>query len=195
MSGTEKLIEKIALEAKAEADKIIEDATNKVNQIHTDSRQKVLQIKTSGDEKASQLESEIIFRAKKNAELDAKKADLAVRHCVVDKAFNKALDTMRNMDAATCTEFLKQVMFKEAAGGEKVIPSKKHSYLIASVVPEINAMLEKENAQTLKLVDATDKIQDGFILEGNGYIKICSFEELLDDVKEKELGAVADILF
>ncbi len=195
MSGTDKLIEKIVEEARVDAEKTVSDARDKADALRRESQARVEEIKAQGEEKASRLETDIVFRAKKNAELDAKREYLAIKHKVIDKAFARALQEMRSMNAADSTELMKKLLFKEAEGGEDIIPSKTHAYIIASVIPEINSMLAKEGKAPVTLKKESEDIPDGFIIRGAGYIKTCTFEELLSDVKEREIGAVCDILF
>ena len=193
--GTEKLIGRILDEAKQDAQAAIAQANEKAEAIRAESKAQVNAIREKGEAQAKQMETDIIFRAKKNAELDAKKADLAARHMMIDKAFAAAKEKLDAMSAADCAEFFRKLLFREAEGGETVRPSSKHAYIIAGIIPNINEMLEKEKSERLIAGEATDAIEDGFILEGKGYIKNCSFSELMNDLRERELGRIDDILF
>lgn len=192
--GTDKLIQRIIDEAQAEAQKIDADATAKIETMRKASAERIAALKADGEAKSSREETDIIFRARKNAELDAKKNDLCGRHVVIDEAFAAALSKLLAMTTDESAELMRKIMFREVSGGETIRPSKRHYDVVASVIPQINNMLIKENTQTIALGEVCD-IDNGFIIVGNGFTKTCSFEALLDDVREREIGKIADILF
>lgn len=195
MTGTDKLIQKITDDARKDADRTVEAARERAEDIRLKSAQNVEKIKSEGDQNARQLENDILFRARKNAELEAKKADLEKRHEIIDKAFCVALSELRQMGANECADLMKKLIFKEAEGGEEICPSAAHESIIKSVLPDINNMLLKERRSPLTMGYVRSDIRDGFIMIGKGYVKTCTYEELLQDVRERETGRVADILF
>lgn len=193
--GTDKLIRRITEDAQAEADRTVKAAEQSAQSIVEDAKKRVAKIKSDGDDACKAAENEIIFLARKNAELEAKKVDLALRHEVIDEAFSETLKAMRSMNSNKTTELLRKVIFRETSGGETICPASSNEKIIEALIPEINSMLKKESAQPIVLGKVSDEIEDGFIIVGTGYIKKCSYEELLADIKEREIGQIGNILF
>ena len=193
--GTDKLIKRILADAEAEAQRIKDEAEAEALAVTEDAKKRVAEVKSEGDEACRHAENEMLFLAKKSAELEAKKTDLAYRHRVIDEAFSETLTKLRAMNATQTAELLKKVLFRETSGGETIHPAKSNAGIIEGILSEINSMLKKEGSNPLTLGEATDEITDGFIAVGEGYVKKCSYEALLADLKEREIGQIADILF
>ena len=193
--GTDKLIKRILSDAQAEADRILVEAQKRCDEIEQAARKRVAEIEEEGGKKAAQEENDIIFLAKKNAELEAKKADLALRHELIDEVFSDALSALSSMNANETADFLQRIIDRETDGGETIHPTADNRSIVKDVTERLNVKYKETGKQALLLGDNTDDISDGVIIAGRGFIKTCNYEDLLADLKEREIGEISDILF
>ena len=188
ISGTNKLAERIVLDAQEEALVVLEQAQEVVLGIRKESEKAVNARRAELTSQQTSTVKNLIGGYQTRASLDAKKDALRKKRAVIDTAFTRAYDAVLSLDSNTRKEICARMIQTHAEGGEQVLPAKADRASLAAIIdamPEKKLMLSKDDAA----------IDGGFILHGEGYEKDCSFRSLLDTVREAEETAVYQLLF
>ena len=188
ISGTNKLAERIVLDAQEDARSAIAQAEAVAQGIRRESDKAVSSRKAELLSQQDSAVKSLIGGYQTRASLDAKKDALRKKRAVIDAAFSRAYDAMLSLDAETRKSICKNMLSAQAEGGETVLPAAADR---AALVALIAAMPEKK----LTIASETAKIDGGFILLGAGYEKDCSFQSLLDTVRGEQETAVYQLLF
>lgn len=192
--NTSKLIERIIADAKASAEEVIADAEKKAKEIRDSGEAERKEIISEGENNASRRENEILMRSRTNAELDAKKYFLKVRRNLLNEAFDKAKKRLHAMSGTELEKFFARSILKEASGGEVVMPSKAHRESISRVIRPVNMKLDEQGKAEITLGEDCEQ-ESGYILCGDGYIIECSFDDIINELKERDTALVATKLF
>ena len=188
ISGTNKLAERIVLDAQEGARVVLAEAETAAQVTRRESEKAVSARKA---ELASQKESAIkslVGGYQTRAMLDAKKDALRKKRVVIDSAFSSAYEAMLSLDEQQRKSICANMLASQAEGGETVMPAAQDRAALAAL---ISTMPEKK----LTLASGTAAIDGGFILLGDGYEKDCSFRSLLSTVRDAEETAVYQLLF
>ena len=188
ISGTNKLAERIVLDAQEGARVVLAEAEAAAQVTRRESEKAVSARKA---ELASQKESAIkslVGGYQTRAMLDAKKDALRKKRVVIDSAFSSAYEAMLSLDEQQRKSICANMLASQAEGGETVMPAAQDRAALAAL---ISTMPEKK----LTLASGTAAIDGGFILLGDGYEKDCSFRSLLSTVRDAEETAVYQLLF
>ena len=188
ISGTNKLAERIVLDAQEGARAVLAEAEAAAQVTRRESEKAVSARKA---ELASQKESAIkslVGGYQTRAMLDAKKDALRKKRVVIDSAFSSAYEAMLSLDEQQRKSICANMLASQAEGGETVMPAAQDRAALAAL---ISTMPEKK----LTLASGTAAIDGGFILLGDGYEKDCSFRSLLSTVRDAEETAVYQLLF
>ena len=188
ISGTNKLAERIVLDAQEGARAVLAEAEAAAQVTRRESEKAVSARKA---ELASQKESAIkslVGGYQTRAMLDAKKDALRKKRVVIDSAFSSAYEAMLSLGEQQRKSICANMLASQAEGGETVLPAAQDRAALAAL---ISAMPEKK----LTLASGTAAIDGGFILLGDGYEKDCSFRSLLSTVRDAEETAVYQLLF
>ena len=188
ISGTNKLAERIVLDAQEGARAVLAEAEAAAQVTRRESEKTVSARKA---ELSSQKESAIkslIGGYQTRAMLDAKKDALRKKRVVIDAAFSRAYDAMLSLGEQQRKNICANMLASQAEGGETVLPAAQDRAALAAL---ISTMPEKK----LTLASGSAAIDGGFILLGDGYEKDCSFRSLLSTVRDAEETAVYQLLF
>ena len=188
ISGTNKLAERIVTDAQEEARVVLEQAQEAVLGIWKESEKAVNARRAELTSQQTSTVKNLIGGYQTRASLDAKKDALRKKRAVIDTAFTRAYDAVLSLDSNTRKEICARMIQTHAEGGETVLPAKADRAALAVIIaamPEKKLTLSKDEAA----------IDGGFVLQGEGYEKDCSFRSLLDTVREAEETAVYQLLF
>ena len=188
ISGTNKLAERIVLDAQEGARAVLAEAEAAAQATRRESEKAVSARKA---ELASQKESAIkslVGGYQTRAMLDAKKDALRKKRVVIDSAFSSAYEAMLSLGEQQRKNICANMLASQAEGGETVLPAAQDRAALAALIA---AMPEKK----LTLASGSAAIDGGFILLGDGYEKDCSFRSLLSTVRDAEETAVYQLLF
>jgi vacuolar-type H+-ATPase subunit E/Vma4 len=194
VDNTSKLIERITQDAEAEAQRVIAEAEAKAADIRQAASEQVKEIQAESEAFAEKKENEILMLARTNAALEAKKNDLMLRRKLLEEAYSKALERLYSLSGTDLEKFFARSIVKEANGGEVVMPSKAHRESISRVIRPVNIKLDEQGKAPVTLGEDCE-LKSGYMLAGEGYIVECSFEDIIDELKERETANIADKLF
>ena len=129
------------------------------------------------------------------AQMEAKKAELAIKQEMLTRAFDLALEKLCALPDEQYTEFLASLAAKAArTGKETVILSQKDRTRVGkAVVTKANELIGAGGALTLS--EKTRPIKGGLILSDGAVEFNCTFETLIRLKKTEMAGEVASILF
>ncbi|NLB62175.1 MAG: hypothetical protein GX802_07175 [Clostridiales bacterium] len=192
--NTSKLIERIISDAQADADRIIAEAEQRAKEIKEQGEAQKKEIQAESEKVANRQENEILMRGKTNAELEAKKYFLKVRRSLLTEAFNKAKQRINSLSGTDLEKFFARSILKEANGGEVVKPSKAHRESISRIIRPVNMKLDEQGKAEITLGEDSEQ-ESGYLLCGKGYIIECSFDDIIEELKERESALVAEKLF
>ena len=198
MANLENLTSKILQDAKAQSEEITRNAEQEKAKIISKKVAEADEIASSGLEKAKAEAATRKERIISNAHLKARNKKLEAKGEVIDAVFNKAVETLNNLDSNTVLTYFKDaILSMDIEGDESIIVNEKTKNVITdSFVNEVNAELSKQGKKgELKLSNETRDIKGGFILEKNGIEVNNTFEALVNSLKEDLEYEVANVLF
>ncbi len=188
ISGTNKLAERIILEAQQEARTTLEEAEAIASGILRESEKSLSARRAELESQKETARKSLVGGYQTRASLDGKKDALRKKRVVIDAAFLRAYEAMQSLKAEQRKDVCARMLHEQAEGGETVLPASADRAALASLIatmPEKKLTLSADHAA----------IDGGFILLGSGYEKDCSFRSLLATVREAEETAVYQLLF
>lgn len=189
--------------------RILEDAQAEVNEILSKAEAEAASIKAKYERQAK-LESDILLRHGKEraderernlagtAALEARKATLAAKQKVVDKAFALAEKKLLDLPQKDYAALLASLAASSShSGTEEIILSQKdRDELGAEVLKEANALLSNAGkVAKLSLSKETRPTGGGLLLKDGKIETNCTFDTLLRLVRSDISGDVAAVLF
>jgi len=195
MEGIQRIKERILEGARQEADKKIKDAEKKAQEILEKARKDAENRKKKLLEKAARDAEDIKAKMISMAELDMKKNLLATKQDMVDKAFQQALERLKNMDIEKYEEILTDMILKAVETGEEEIILSKRDLrrLPKDFITKLNNLRERK--LNLKLSRESRDIEGGFILKSRGVETNNSFETIMRMERDSIESRIAGILF
>lgn len=203
-SGTENIVSTIKSEAQTKADKILQEAEIEVNSIIDDGnkqaeieKKKILEdAKKQSDMRYQQIISE--------AKMNSRRLELEAREEVIETAFEKANEELKNIASSTNTEYIDALakMVKEAAieigGGDLVVFVKEEDKLkltnLDSIASEIKSATDKDT--TLEFGESIGVIGGAVLKTKNGEIEVNNtIDARVIRYKKALRSEVAKILF
>jgi V/A-type H+-transporting ATPase subunit E len=185
-------------------DKILSDAREKSAEILAASKTEAEALVNSKVKEASSQEAYLVSKAKEdaeakksriiqNAELKVRNEKLAAKHQVIEKTFDYALESLKNLNGAEFISFLKNSVKGYKITGEGVLRVNpgRHQLITIQVLSELTSL----TGASLNLGHALEGNVDGFIVEQRGIQINCTFESLVNSLKEDLIFDVTKILF
>lgn len=187
-SGAEKLIASILEEARMEAAAIEWKSTEQLSAIKARLEADKEALREEFTEKAARSRELTLSTARTNAELTGRKRLLVRKRALIDEAYAAAFERVTALEGEARTALLKRMLERECGGDETVCPAEKDR-------EAVEAILAGGAVPGVKAGEADPSITDGFMIKGANYVKNCSFEALMEDVRQATSGNVAGILF
>ena len=187
-NGADKLISSILEDARSLAAAYEAQAAADIATIKAELDEDRERLRDEYAKKARLEKADIIKRAKTNAELDCRKELLERKHKVISAAYAEAAKRLKAMTGAEREAVLSRMLSREASGGETVCPAPTDRAALSKLVGA-------SGIPGLSLGEDEPAIDGGFILKGPNFIKDCSFDALMEDVKAATLEKTAGILF
>ena len=194
MKGTEKIIAHIKADAQAQVDAILAQA-----------EQQCAQIREDYDKKAAELYSEKIRAGVKScqdavdskeriAQMEAKKATLAVKQEMVARSFEKACAQLVNLPEEQYIDFLAALAVKASStGDEEVILNARDKAAVGEQA--VKAANEKLGGGKLTLSGETGDFAGGLILRRGNVEANCTVELLVELCRGEMSAEIAGVLF
>lgn len=182
MANLEKLTNKILEDSKKERERILaegkEKALKEKEGIIKEAQIRANNIAKKYEEEASMLKERLIS----SENLKLRDELLKARGEQIERAFNKALEELKNISPETMVDFMKNSLKLEDLNDD-----------VTAIVPEKYLEIVKSAYPNIK-TEVDDKVM-GFVLKKDGILKNYSFDRLLEYGKEDLEGLVAEKLF
>lgn len=198
MDGIDKIIERIAADAEAEAKALRDDAEKEVEERRratlTAIEKETAAILAEGQRKADAYEARLVDTAR----LEERKKRLGVKQELVEKAFRRALMQFAAMPEEEYAEFLSRLCCEAAVSGkEQVLLSPKDREKYGQRVVDAANGLLKEVGKTAELtLSAMSREMAGGVVLKEGDIETNgSLEALLQQNRDTAAADVAAVLF
>ncbi len=195
MNGIEKIIQQIEADAKAENDQILQAAQAQADAIAADYAKQAEKIAAEGAARGQAAATQREERLASMAEMEGRKALLAVKQDMIGKAFDLAVEKLCALSEDEYIELLAKLAAKASTTGkEQVILSEADRARVGEkVVNSASALIAGTGMLTLS--ERTAPIRGGLIL-ADGAVEInCSFEALINQNQNQMAGEVAKVLF
>ena len=193
MNGIDKIIQRIEADAQAELDRVLSAAKEQAEEItelyRSRAEAEAAELRARNEKNAAEREERLVS----SAQMEVRKASLAAKQQMLDKAYALALDKLCSMPDAQYIETVAELLVQAAPrGAGKVIfaPGEKERIGAAAV-----AMANEKLGGQLTVAEETRPIRGGFILADSRVEVNCSFDTLVRLQKNETAGAVAKILF
>lgn len=193
MNGTEKIIAHIQADASAKADEILAEAKSQAESIKASYDKQAQEIYNASVEKSRVDSDAKIESMKRMSAMETKKKTLALKQSMVESAFDKAEDIIKNLPKDEYVAFLSKLAAKASVTGEEevVLNKKDKEEIGAAVVKAANDI----SGTKLTLSDKSGDFSGGLILRRDNIEVNCTIK-LLKDAKREELSSdVVKILF
>ena len=193
MNGIERITGRIRDDAQAEADRRLDAARASADKILADYRARAESeskaLTEKNDKNAAAREERLISMAN----MDARKAILAARQDMLERAYVRALDILCSMPREESVKALADLIAQAASTGhEEVIFNAKDQKEIGE---QAVGAANRKTGMNLILSQDTANIRGGFILRDKNIEVNGSFETLVRLQKNQTAGEVAKLLF
>jgi V/A-type H+/Na+-transporting ATPase subunit E len=183
-------------------DKILSDAKEKAAEILEASSKEAEALISSKVSEASSQEAHLISKAREeaearknriiqNAELTVRNEKLVAKHQVIEKTFTYALESLTKLSDSDFIDFVKATLKANKISGDGFLKVTEARY--KAITPEVLREINTSSRSSLVLGRPIDK--DGFVLEQRGIQINCTFEALVEALKEDLIFDVTKILF
>ena len=198
MKGIEKITARIA-----------QDAASEISAIRAESESRCSEIRAGYDKKAQEVYEELLrtglrdaqqhaSRIERTAQLDAKKAVLALRQEMVSRAFKLAEEKLVNLPEEEYVAFLIRQAAEAAATGEEelVLSSSDREKIGEKLTAGINAALKEKGMEgNIRVAEDTCEMLGGFILRQQNVEVNCTLDLMLELIRGQVAAEAAHILF
>lgn len=185
-------------------DKILSDAKEKSAEILAAAKQEAETLVNSKVREASSQEAHLIKKAKEeaeakksrilqNAELRVRNEKLSAKHEVIEKTFDYALENLKNLNGTEFISFLKNAIkgYKITGEGLLRVNPGRAQLITLQVLSDLTSL----TGAHLNLGEPLSGNVDGFIVEQRGIQINCTFESIIESLKEDLIFDVTKILF
>lgn len=194
----EDIIQRVSRDASAEADAILQQARVKCSELRGAARAEAEKRKEDILKAARAQAEDVKKRALTLAELDSRKALLAAKQAMVDKAFELAVDKLRNMEAKRYSEIIKRLLLNTVETGteEVIVSAADKKRLGTGFLETLNReLVAKGKPGKLTFATETREMTGGFVLKRDNVEVNASFDARTKQLRDLIEADVAKILF
>ena len=196
MTGLEKMVERITGEARAAADKKVEDARSQAAVILEDTEKETKKLcdaireKSKAELAASQERNQSAMDLMRRTEI------LKAKQKLIRETIDKACESFCNVEGDTYYKVLEDMVAKFARPeeGQMLLSEKDFDQAPAGFAQKIEAAAKKAGG-SLTIRKTQVSIGKGFVLSYGGIEENCSFKALFADKKDELQDLVSRILF
>ena len=183
---------KIEADARAEAQAILDKARAQADSIRAEADEQSLKIEKTYGERFAKEQPEILRRREIVAGLDVKKIDLGVKQKAISKAFDGAVEELKNLPSEKASDFLQKLLNEAVQTGRETVFVGEGE---KNVTKEWLENYNKRKKTSLVLSDETRDISGGFILAEGDIETNCSWDMLVRWIRDDIEADVVQRLF
>lgn len=196
MAGIEKIIGEIEAAADKEAKAIVEAAQKKADEMIQNTENECRDFSSEKKAEADKKAADLLKRYQSQSEQESKLAMLKAKQEVIDEMLAKALDRLKNQDAAPYFEMLLGLLKKAVSkgSGELLLSEKDLGRLPADFEAKAKAVAAEKGGD-LVIAKETAKIDGGFILKYGLIEENYSLDSIFEDVHDTLQDTVNRVLW
>ncbi|MDO5022797.1 MAG: V-type ATP synthase subunit E [Eubacteriales bacterium] len=190
------ILDKIKEDASKKAAEILSAAKEKADLMRNDTAKRILQMQENNVLKLQRESKALEERMLRMAELESKKKLLSSRRELLDRTFEKAVDTLRLSPEKDQKEFFFKQILLLAEGDELILPAERSVKMIDEhfVLEANNKLREAGKKSALRLTNKTVP-GTGFVISKDGMEINCTFEALVQSQRVSLEAETAQMLF
>lgn len=189
------ILNKIETDARQAASATLAEAQKRADDLRAKSEAQLASQRQAMEERARVDGQEMESRMLRMAELEEKKARLAVKRQVMDEAFAQAVERLHHLPVGEKRAFFLAELVSAAHGGESIcVGTRENAWFDARFLADANAALAAKGCQGT-LQRGEDVPGCGFELRQGGAALNCTFESLVEGQRMALEGDVAQALF
>ena len=193
MNGIERITQRISADAQAEIDRVLGEARAEAEKIAARYQAQADAEAADLDAKNKKAAAEREERLAGTAQMEARKAALAAKQEMVERAYGLALQKLCSLPEEKYTAVLAELLVQASSTGkEEVVFSEKDRRKVGKAAVD---KANKDGGKKLVLSGETRPIQGGFILRAENVEVNCAFDTLVRLQKAETAGAVVKKLF
>ena len=193
MNGIERITQRISADAQAEIDRVLGEARAEAEKIAARYQAQADAEAADLDAKNKKAAAEREERLAGTAQMEARKAALAAKQEMVERAYGLALQKLCSLPEEKYTAVLAGLLVQASSTGkEEVIFSEEDRLKVGKAAVD---KANKDGGKKLVLSGETRPIQGGFILRSENVEVNCAFDTLVRLQKAETAGEVVKKLF
>ncbi len=193
MNGIERITQRISADAQAEMDRVLGEARAEAEKITAKYQAQAAAEAADLDARNKKAAAEREERLAGTAQMEARKAALAAKQEMVEKAYDLALQKLCSLPEEKYTAVLAELLVRASSTGkEEVIFSEADRRKVGKAAVE---KANQEGGKNLTLSGETRSIPGGFILRSGSVEVNCAFDTLVRLQKAETAGDVVKKLF
>ena len=193
MNGIERITQRISADAQAEMDRVLGEARAEAEKITAKYQAQAAAEAADLDARNKKAAAEREERLAGTAQMEARKAALAAKQEMVEKAYDLALQKLCSLPEEKYTAVLAELLVRASSTGkeEVIFPGAARRKVGKAAVEKAN----QEGGKNLTLSGETRSIPGGFILRSGSVEVNCAFDTLVRLQKAETAGDVVKKLF
>ena len=193
MDKIQNIVAKIAADTQAEIDALTAQAEAEAAEVAAGFQAQADALAEELAAKGTAASAEREERMASVAQLEVRQVMLGAKQEMLDKAFDRALDKLCNLEDADYIDLLAELLIQSSTTGkEKVVFSQKDRTRVGKAA--VTRANDKTNG-SLTLSEESRPMKGGFILQ-DGKVEVnCAFETLVRLQRTEMAGQVAKVLF
>lgn len=193
MNGIERITQRISADAQAEIDRVLGEARAEAEKIAAKYQAQADAEAADLDARNKKAAAEREERLAGTAQMEARKAALAAKQEMVEKAYDLALQKLCSLPGEKYTAVLAELLVRASSTGkEEVIFSEADRRKVGKAAVE---KANQDGGKKLTLSGETRSIPGGFILRSGSVEVNCAFDTLVRLQKAETAGDVVKKLF
>lgn len=198
MTGIEKITARIQADAQQEIDAVLAEAASQAEEIKNRYAQQAKQAQAEILEKGQHSAAELRQRLNSNAQMDAKKQELAVKQELLDEAFQLAYEKLTQLPTEEYETLLANLAVKASVSGKErlIFSETDRAQFGGAVTAKANGLLAKAGKTAeLTLSQTTGTFQGGLLICDGDVEVNCTFETLVRMARNEIVSDVTKALF
>ncbi len=196
MTGLEKIIEKISLDAKSAGAEVRARADDRCADILSQAKAECDRIDAKAEADANALRADILARGESGAQMQRKNRILTAKQEMIHGVIDAAKKKLLGLDSIDYFVLLGKLAKKYAQPGDGVMYlSETDLNRVPSYFRSALAEIGAKKGGTLVLSDESRDLGGGFVLAYGGIEENCTFEALFEENKERLQDVVRATLF
>ena len=196
MTGLEKIIEKIGLDAEAAGAEVRAKADAHCAELLDNARAECERIDAQSETDCAALRDDILARGESGAQMQRKNRILTAKQEMIRGIIEAAKDKLKNLDSIDYFVLLGKLAEKYAQSGDGVMfLSEADLARVPAYFRGTLAEIGRKKGGSLILSDEPRDLNGGFVLAYGGIEENCTFEAMFEENKERLQDVVREKLF